>query len=326
MITFSTRSRQLGALKAGDHAAVRADIAAVRAACRDRVLKVIIERGRRRPRPPPPCPEASRRRGESRRPSRARRCCRTNVAPCSVVGFPLGAVMPQDKAAEAAGAVARGAGLQGAERDHHVDLARAAGDGARGLRRLVLRHHGAASGQGGGGRGRRRPRRGRDRHGDRARRPEGRGSRATLLPDRISATSPTWTGLTQTALKRCASASSQRRRPPPRCGASATRRWRTASRPSASTRSMSGWWPRYASTKKKSSRSRPDPPARLRRDSHRRARAVKRCVRDHLHRAGRRLRREGGGGDPRGLGALTHRLTARARRTSAAVASARRSV
>ncbi|WP_244748641.1 deoxyribose-phosphate aldolase [Methylobacterium indicum] len=31
------------------------------------------------------------------------------VAPCSVVGFPLGAVMPRDKAAEAAGAVARGA-------------------------------------------------------------------------------------------------------------------------------------------------------------------------------------------------------------------------
>ncbi|BAQ44949.1 MULTISPECIES: deoxyribose-phosphate aldolase [Methylobacterium] len=34
----------------------------------------------------------------------------SGVAPCSVVGFPLGAVMPQDKAAEAAGAVARGAG------------------------------------------------------------------------------------------------------------------------------------------------------------------------------------------------------------------------
>ncbi|MCF4128286.1 deoxyribose-phosphate aldolase [Methylobacterium sp. SyP6R] len=33
----------LGALKEGNHAAVRADIAAVRAACRGRVLKVIIE-------------------------------------------------------------------------------------------------------------------------------------------------------------------------------------------------------------------------------------------------------------------------------------------
>lgn len=33
----------LGALKDGDHAAVRADIAAVRAACRGQVLKVIIE-------------------------------------------------------------------------------------------------------------------------------------------------------------------------------------------------------------------------------------------------------------------------------------------
>ncbi|KMO16730.1 deoxyribose-phosphate aldolase [Methylobacterium platani] len=33
----------------------------------------------------------------------------SGVAPCSVVGFPLGASMPADKAAEAAGAVARGA-------------------------------------------------------------------------------------------------------------------------------------------------------------------------------------------------------------------------
>ncbi|SFU78936.1 deoxyribose-phosphate aldolase [Methylobacterium sp. 174MFSha1.1] len=33
----------------------------------------------------------------------------SDVAPCSVVGFPLGAVMPEDKAAEAAGAVGRGA-------------------------------------------------------------------------------------------------------------------------------------------------------------------------------------------------------------------------
>ncbi|AWN49038.1 deoxyribose-phosphate aldolase [Methylobacterium terrae] len=33
----------------------------------------------------------------------------SDVAPCAVVGFPLGASMPQDKAAEAAGAVARGA-------------------------------------------------------------------------------------------------------------------------------------------------------------------------------------------------------------------------
>lgn len=32
-----------------------------------------------------------------------------DVAPCSVVGFPLGAVPPEDKAAEAAGAVRRGA-------------------------------------------------------------------------------------------------------------------------------------------------------------------------------------------------------------------------
>lgn len=33
----------------------------------------------------------------------------SDVAPCSVVGFPLGAVLPEDKAAEAAGAVRRGA-------------------------------------------------------------------------------------------------------------------------------------------------------------------------------------------------------------------------
>jgi deoxyribose-phosphate aldolase len=33
----------------------------------------------------------------------------SGVAPCSVVGFPLGASMPEDKAAEAAGAVRRGA-------------------------------------------------------------------------------------------------------------------------------------------------------------------------------------------------------------------------